>query len=373
MKGRHEETLARRGGAVELLRAPAALWGLVSRTRGWAYDRGLLPAHRVDAPVICVGNLTAGGTGKTPIVIHLARWFIGRGLRPGLLSRGYRSERLRSEGDGVLGKGAQGDEARLFAAALPGVLQVQNPDRVAGAQELVRRGADVVVMDDGFQHRRLVRDLDLVAVDATRPFGLPRDADGNSVEAFLPRGLLREGLGALSRASAILVTRSDQVAPEHLEALEQRLYAARPGLPQVRCRHAPVALVDAAGGRHGLERLAGREVDLLSAIGNPAAFEETVRSLGAVPREHRKFPDHHVFEGPELSGLGAAGSQKEAIPVVTTAKDAVKLGALLPGALTLEIELALDAGVPALVALLEACPRSRNRRALDSLHEGLHG
>jgi len=181
---RVEDRLARRGGLIECLRAPAALVGVATDLRRLAYDLGLFPSARLTVPVISVGNLTAGGTGKTPFVAHIVGELRRRGLRPGVLSRGY----------GARADGADADETRMLAHQLGDVDHVEDPDRIRGGQVLVEAGVDVIVLDDGFQHRRLGRDLDLVLIDATRPWGLPAPPEGGEpVRAFLPRGLLREG------------------------------------------------------------------------------------------------------------------------------------------------------------------------------------
>ncbi len=355
---RADERLAQRGGLVELLRVPAALFGAAASLRARLYDRGWLPADRVDAPVVCVGNLTAGGTGKTPMVAWVARWFEARGRRPGLVSRGYKA-----------GAGERGDEARLLARALPDVPHVQAADRAAAARALVDQGVDVVVMDDGFQHRRLARDVDLVLVDATRPWGLPAPRGGGEpVRAHLPRGLLRESPAALARADAIVLTRADQLDPAALDALEAQLGPLAPGVPLVRAAHRARCLRDAAGRERALAELSGRAVDLASGVGNPQAFERTVHALGARVGEHRAFGDHHAYAPGDLDGLGVDGRL-----LVTTAKDAVKLEALRPDALALEVEIDVLSGEPVLDALLEALPPSERRRLVRSLHEGLHG
>lgn len=372
---RIEARLDRGGPRVAWLRLPALLFGAVAGARGWLYSRGLLPARRVSAPVVCVGNLSAGGTGKTPFVLWVCRQLQARGLRPAIVSRGYRAEQLeRAEGAagqaaGSDAQSARGDEARLFARALPGVRHVTDADRVRGARVAVAAGADAIVLDDGFQHRRLVRDLDLVLVDATRPWGLawPEEAP-RAPRGLLPRGLLREAPGALRRAHAVVLTRCDQVSPERLALLRGEVEELAPGLPVALARHAPQRLLDGAGGSHALERLVDREVDVVSGIGRPEAFERTLRSLGARVREHRSFPDHHAYRPADLAGLGAGG-----VPVLTTTKDLVKLEALLPQALALEIEFELMEGTPPLLALLESLPVARAKREREHLHEGLHG
>jgi tetraacyldisaccharide 4'-kinase len=342
--GRIEERLAERGGGLELLRVPASLFGAAVRLRRGAYDRGWLPRVHPGVPVVSVGNLSTGGTGKTP----LAAWLVGelarRGFRPGLLSRGYGAPP---------GGGAPNDEALLLARLCPGVPHVQDKDRVRGARALVARGADAIVLDDGFQHRRLARDVDLVLIDATRPYGLPAPKQGGApVEALLPRGLLREPSTSLARADAIVVTRSDALSASELEALEAELARVAPGKGLVRAVHRARRLRDERGIEHPLARLAGREVELASAIGNPRAFEADVRALGARVLDHRVFPDHHRYVASDLEGLGSNGRT-----LVTTAKDAVKLEPLGVAFEALEVELEIVSGALLVEALLDALPR----------------
>jgi tetraacyldisaccharide 4'-kinase len=355
---RPEARLARRGGGVELLRVPAAMFGAVARLRRRLYERGLLPVARLEVPVVSVGNLTTGGTGKTPFVAFVVRAFEARGLRAGVLSRGY----------GPRAADGTNEEARVLARMLPDTLHEQDPDRVAGGQRLVERGVDAIVLDDGFQHLRLARDLDLVLVDATRPWGLPApDAGGEAVRALLPRGLLREPPAALERADAVVLTRADQVAPERLAALESELQRLAPGRPVLHAVHRPTTLVAPDGTTLDPTALAGRAVDLVCGLGNPEAFAATVTGLGARVRTTRAFPDHHDFAPGDLDGLGDAETW-----VVTTAKDAAKLPRdAAVHRLEVEIELVRGAGV--LDALLDALPPSANAERVRALHEGLHG
>ncbi|MEW6074505.1 MAG: tetraacyldisaccharide 4'-kinase [Planctomycetota bacterium] len=362
-RGRPERWLARPGGAAELFRLPAALFGALVFLRDRLYRHGVLPAVRLAAPVVSVGNLTAGGTGKTSLVRHLVRLLADRGRRPGVLSRGYRAR-----------GGEPSDEAAMLSALDPALLHVEDADRVAGGIRLVERGADVIVLDDGFQHRRLARDLDLVTVDATRPWGLPPPPGGGpAVRALLPRGLLREPATALARADAIVLTRADQVGERARAALEVELDELAPGRPILLAVHRPVRLRGSDGEARDPRTLAGLEVDLVSGIGNPDAFEATVLSLGARVRRHARFPDHHRFAPAELAGLGEGGRL-----VVTTAKDEARLAALSgPPALVrravLEVELAIERGGAVLDALLDALPLAAAARERRALHEGLHG
>jgi len=366
---RHDGLLAERGGWPEVLWIPALLFGAIARLRSMMYARRVRPVFEVGAPVVSVGNLAAGGTGKTPMIAWLAERLRERGLRAGIVSRGYGAE----ERGGVQ---APNDEARMLAEMLPDVPHVQDRDRVRAATQLVDRGLDVILMDDGFQHRRLARDVDLVLIDSLRPFGLPAPANGGlPVEAPIPRGLMREPLSALGRASAVVLTRVDAVDEATLERLERRIERAAPGMPVLQARHAPVAYREAGDPdrtRHPLHQLEGLEVDLVSGIGNPGAFEATARGLGVRVHSHRRFPDHHSFAPGDLDGLGVERA------VLTTAKDAARLDGLpevdAPGRLLiLEVELNVSRGRPILDALLDTLPPTQRARERASIHEGLHG
>lgn len=320
------------------------------------YDRHILSVEEVGVPVICIGNITAGGTGKTPMVALVVRGLIDRGYQPGILSRGYGSA-----------PGVPNDEALELARLLPGTDHEQDPNRVRGAGRLVDRGSDVIVLDDGFQHRRIARNLDLVLIDATRPKGLPvPDQGGAAVQAFLPRGLLREAFPALRRAHLIVITRTDQVEPEQLERLASELAEVAPKVPVMDTSHRPT-LVHTPHGDQPVESLRGLEVDLVSGIGNPSGFEQTVRDAGALILEHRIFADHHDFVAADLKGLGER-------PMLTTMKDAVKLeGVDGPRPWVLEIALEVLRGAEALEELLNSLPEPKAAAQRDSLRGGLVG
>lgn len=327
-------------------------------TRTAAHRTRLLPRIRVPCPVVSVGNLTAGGTGKTPCVIFLARHLQQNGFRPAVLLRGYgRSSGsdllVASAGRGLLVPPADaGDEASLLAEALPGIPVILARHRVWGATvALSSYGADLCILDDGYQHLRLSRDLDILLLDARSPFG-----NG----ALLPRGLLREPPGAVVRADLIVLTRTDQARdPEGATAAIRRLSAGAPVLWAV---HRPVSLTRLSGGAAvPPSALAGQAVAAVSAIGSPEAFELTLRGLGASVAAAFRFPDHYRFRPDDLERAGREGSAAGANLLVTTAKDRARAGLPsraggLPVAV-LEIEFALTRGQEALEASLDRLPR----------------
>jgi tetraacyldisaccharide 4'-kinase len=288
--------------------------------------------------VVSVGNLTLGGTGKTPLVAWVAGRCVAAGRRPAIVSRGYGAAR-----------GQTSDEAAELALVLPAVPHVADRDRVAAAAEAMARGADAIVLDDGFQHRRLARDLDIVAVDATDPFGCGH---------IFPRGLLREPLAGLRRAHAIVLTRADAVDADRRRALMAALgdICRRSG-PQVwaEATHAPRRLRTATNEHLPLDALRGRPVAAFCGIGNPAAFRLALERLGADLIDFKTYPDHHAYSAADAAALVSWATAARADLVVTTLKDLVKvrtesLGGIRLAALEIAIEfLGGEAGLEALV------------------------
>lgn len=294
-------------------------------------------------PVVCVGNLTLGGTGKTPLVAWVARRLAAGGRRPAIVSRGYGAAR-----------GETSDEAAELALLVPGVPHVADRDRVAGAGAAAAAGADCVVLDDGFQHRRLARDLDLVAIDATDPFGCGH---------LFPRGLLRERLAGLGRAHAAILTRVSGVPSARRAEIRARLTAAcgsRMPRTWAEASHAPMGLRAPDGTRDELSWLAGRPVAAFAGIGNPGAFHATLRALGADVVAFRPFVDHHAYSRADLDDLAAWGKARGAAALVTTLKDLVKLPAsdALP-LRALEIALVIESGEEALGHLVDSIGGAR--------------
>jgi len=298
-----------------ILLAPLSpLYRVVSRVRAAGYRHGLLAAERLPVPVVSVGNLTFGGTGKTPTVAALARDLVRRGRRPAVLTRGYGR---RSE-DPLLLVGPEpragvedaGDEPLELAGLLPGVPIVVDADRVRGGLRARGAGANVVILDDGFQHLRLRRNLDVVLVDVGDPWG--------------GGWRLREPLSALRRASAVLVTRLPIRFPEAaLDPIRRRIGRIAPGVPVFGATVRPTALRTPEG-REDPGALRGARVLAFAGIGRPRAFEETLEGLGAEVVARRWFRDHHRYTRLELEAILAEADRLGAVPV-TTGKDAVKL------------------------------------------------
>jgi tetraacyldisaccharide 4'-kinase len=326
------------------LRIPALAYGIAVRVRNHLYTWEILKSTRVDVPVICIGNLTAGGTGKTPLVIWLCQ-FIRQitTAKCAVLTRGYKTAQ------------APADEPALLTHHCPDATVVINPDRIAGAQQAIQRhSADIIIMDDGFQHRRLARDLDIITVDATEPFGYGR---------MLPAGLLREPLCALRRAQAVVLTRSDQIPDHTLQDIEKSILGINPDLVLAHARHAPrsVRLLNKA--TIPCESLAGRRVFAFCGIGNPQAFFRTLSQLKADLVGSQVFDDHYHCTQADMQSLGDRATQAQAQYLLTTEKNFADIRALgisteLPLGY-LEVELQCTKGRDELCGLIERVLASR--------------
>jgi len=288
------------------LRLASIPYGLGVCVRNWLFDRDWKSRYAAAVPVISVGNLTLGGTGKTPCVEYLARWFRARDMRVALLSRGYGSA------------GGGNDEALVLEENLPDVPHLQGHDRAALARIAVTElESEVLILDDGFQHRRLRRDLDLVLVDATCPWG----------QGYLfPRGLLREPPASLRRADMVLLTRCDQAEDTAVADIRQCIARLAPGVPVMETRHRPASWINASRHTLSLADLAVRPVAGFCGIGNPDAFLRTLEQCGCRVVAWRTFADHHGYTRGDIDDLGrwAAGLPADA-GVVTTQKDLVKI------------------------------------------------
>ena len=315
------------------------LYGAVTRTRLSLYRRGTFQTTKLDRPVISIGNITTGGTGKTPLVEYVAKMIASEGKKVCILTRGYgrkdpHLQVIVSDGYGVLASPSEaGDEPYLLATKLAGKAAViSSADRIAAGQEAIKDfGTEVFVLDDGFQHLRLARDLNIVCIDATNPWGGGR---------LLPYGRLRESLDGLARADCVVLTRCDQV--ESVEALRDEVRELIGGRPIFESRMRPVRV---ASLKNGPETIAvpGR-VGAFCAVGNPSSFFESLTRLGYELGLERAFTDHHVYTQSDVDALNQLAKQTGAHALITTAKDAVKLKGMtfeLP-CYVLEIKIVID-------------------------------
>ncbi len=314
-------------------------YGLAVRWRNRSYDRRKRAIQQVAVPVVSVGNLTTGGTGKTPLVEWLARWYRTREIRVTIVSRGYGAQ-----------AGAKNDEALELERKLPDVPHLQNPDRVAAAQTAIEElECQLILLDDGFQHRRLHRDLDIVLIDAIEPFGFNH---------LLPRGLLREPLAGLRRADAIVLSRSDAVDRATREHIRDRATRFNNAAVWVEVAHCPTRLRSSTGAETPVTQFAGRRVAAFCGIGNPAGFRHTLEACQYEVAGFREFPDHYGYQREDIDALSSWVAGLEGVEaILCTQKDLVKLGVerLGPWPLwALNIGIAVTHGEKELVRLLES-------------------
>jgi tetraacyldisaccharide 4'-kinase len=286
--------------------------------RNHLYDLGILEQVKLPCPVISIGNITAGGTGKTPMTVLTANGLRAHGLRPAILSRGY-GGRLTTSGN-VVSDGASillspeeaGDEPVLIAKAAPGIPVLTGPDRcVSGKLVIEKFGADVLVLDDAFQHRRLFRDVNIVLLDEDRPFGNGR---------LLPAGPLREPPTALNRADVIVKTGISR------GARERKKPAVPVNIPVFRARYQPLDIIQ--GKDNQLlppGSLQGRKVYAFTGIAAPDKFRATLEGMGAKVIKFLAFPDHYFYKQADVQAIAGEAKALNAEMVITTEKDGVKL------------------------------------------------
>lgn len=296
--------------------------------RNAGYDAGWLRQVRLSCPIISVGNLTVGGAGKTTCVAFLASKLKRQGRHVAILSRGYGGTRatpyVLSVREGQLEVNGQAeeldglpDEPHMLAMQLPGVpVAVGQRREQTGRLILEQQRPDVMLLDDGLQHRQLARDLEIILVHATMPLdGWP----------LLPRGPMREPLAALRRADVILITKADQ-SLDRVAALQERLAMLNPRAAIATAIHEPEGLWDALSSEPvPLDRLGGARVALVSSIGDPDSFEDTVRRLGAAIARHLRYPDHHRYGMGDWQQIAQAAASSNAAALVTTEKDLMRL------------------------------------------------
>ena len=294
-----------------LLGAAALMYGLVMRGRNQLFAIGILRSRAARVPVISVGNLTTGGTGKTPLVIWLCNYLRNKGLHCSILTRGY-----KTHPDQIT------DEPALLARACPDTDVIVNPNRLVGARKAVSvHQAQVLVLDDGFQHQKLKRDLDIVAVDATCPFGYGR---------VLPAGLLREPKGGLSRADAVIITRFDQADAGQIRQLEQEIQQIVPNIPIAKVAHKHTGAVTFQNKKLDLEELRSKKIFAFCGIGNPNAFFRCLEQNGLSLVDTRTFDDHHAYTQEDMMQIFEQARSCGAEMILCTQKDWVKSALLSP-------------------------------------------
>lgn len=290
------------------------LFEKVVRARTWAYDQQVLSAVKVDRPVISVGNLVAGGTGKTPVIAALVAAAAERGKKCVVVSRGYKSEVSGVARVGESSDRYYGDEPEMLQQRYPELAIFLAADRVAACERAIREiQPDMILADDAFQHRRLARDLDVVVIDA-----LQADSDYE----FLPKGFARESWDALKRAHLVIISKSNMVDPIRIKELRERIGQANPQLDsQIYLSEYHFA------GVKGLkrDRDCNGPVFLASAIGRPRGFERLLQDAGYEVRGHKIYPDHYRFQARDIEEIELARLRSGAQAVVVTEKDAVKL------------------------------------------------
>ena len=307
-----------------LLTPLSHIYAVALKTRSWLYDCGFLRQKRLPCGVISVGNIVAGGTGKTPAVVWIAKHLQDEGFQVGVLLRGYGREgphsvAVVSDGKQILAASTEsGDEAGMIARKLPGVPIVVGGNRYAAGLEVLQLWGHtngVLILDDGFQRRQLARDLDIVTIDGIQPFGTGK---------LLPAGTLREPKTALRRADMLLLTRMDLATePIDFERLadEKQIFES--------C-HQPTRLYQLRNGEAcALDLLKGQRILAVCGIGNPEAFAGTLRQFEPKAVELLAFPDHHRYSPADISEIRARAHEVGADIVVTTEKDSQKLQTLV--------------------------------------------
>ncbi len=341
-------------GLANLLRFPftvaSVFYGAVIQLRIFLYEKRILSKKKVNCHVVSIGNITAGGTGKTPMTIYLAEQWQERGAKVGIVSRGYRRSNEKevlvvSEGGKPLsGPDIVGDEPYLMAERLSGIPIAVSADRVKGCETLIRLfGVDVILLDDGFQHLKLHRDLNLLIIDATNPFG-------NAY--LLPRGCLREPLKSMTRADYVIFTRTnDRLA---MDEMVQKVRPFQKKILQSRFKATDLINVK-TGASSNPSDLQGMSVMPFCGIGNPDAFLGQLEGLGAKLESPFVFEDHHDYKETDMLEIVAAAKKRGMTRMVTTEKDAVKIKRFIPDhfdVFALRIALTFKSGSDAMLSKL---------------------
>jgi len=279
--------------------------------RNFLYDKSWKNVRRLPVPVISVGNLTLGGTGKTPFVAWLIRTCREMKRNPGVASRGYRADET-----------GWNDEARELAINFPGLPQAISPDRFTSSQKMIaevgnqEKPIDLVILDDGFQHRQLHRDLDIVLLDASEPFGYGH---------VFPRGLLRESLFALKRADVVVLSHADRVSEDQIREIQKQVRRINPEICWCEIVHTPVTLLILSGKSLPIESLFNKNITAFCGIGAPEGFRQTLQKCGMNIEHFLTFPDHCPYDNHNLLQIKNLYKKKPDFPILCTMKDYVKL------------------------------------------------
>ncbi|MDP8298643.1 MAG: tetraacyldisaccharide 4'-kinase [Candidatus Tantalella remota] len=282
-----------------ILRVVSWIYGLAVRVVDWSYRSGIRKVCHVSVPVISIGNITLGGTGKTPFAILVSEYLLRRSMRPAVLIRGYGN-----------------DENRMLKDESPDIPVLSGQSRVASAELAIEKGCDVLVLDDGFQHRKIKRDLNIVMVDSVFGFGN---------EAIFPRGLLREDISSLLRADTFVLTKTDMAGEEKVNEISGMIKKIAPGKPVVLARHKAVSLSDVTNAAYSTASMRDKRVCLLSGIGDPSYFEFLVKKEGAVVVGRIDNEDHHHYNRLDIRKTYKMCVDERAEMVIVTRKDHVKL------------------------------------------------
>ena len=306
-----------------ILTGLAKIYRVIIYIRKKLYEWKIIKSKALDATVISVGNITVGGTGKTPIVKKMAADLEAAGFKTVVLSRGYKGEFNEDIGvvanaNSILMSAAEaGDEPYLLAQFLESTPVIVGASRQqTGKYACVRFEPDFIILDDGFQHWQVQRDYDIVAIDAVNPFG---------GEELLPGGLLREPLSSLNRADRVVLTRADQVDEEQLKVIKNKIKQIESDLKIISTRHQPTYLRDIISNQQQEIDLKNKRVMAVSGIGNPRSFEMTLEELGAEIVKKIRYQDHHSYTEGEINRLFTLATVHNVDKIITTEKDAVSI------------------------------------------------
>lgn len=283
-------------------------YGLLIRIILFCYKSNILKTTHLDCKVISVGNITLGGTGKTPLVELIAQFLVNKGLKIAILTRGYKKAQA---------KGKKSDEATMLSAKLPAVPILVGRNRIENAKKAIKDyQVDLILLDDGFQHWRLHRDLDIVTIDATNPFGNRN---------MLPRGILREPLSSLKRADMFLTTKAD-FGQVNLDKIESLINLINPKAVVAQSTHSPIFLYRIDNNRVlDASLIRDRNICLLASIGDPATFEAMISKQGFNPLLKFYFVDHYQYKESDLKKVIDSCRERKINTIITTEKDVPRL------------------------------------------------